>query len=577
MDSGQREHLRRKGLYDPNASERLYHRRWLMQFAGVAAILLIIVGGIAWYVYAGHQERDAKEVRGRQIEGDIEAHLAVVAEETKAEVEKALLDRNYADAKLALDRGGQKELPHEVWVDLDAEIKKSARAYRDQLLNSVDGEIEKGNRESAAQFLVQARKVEEYAGPDNRTYAYEEKIRQLARGQELEANRKLVERSRIAAEEGDFDKAIRLLGQAMQGPQEGEEVNLWMQALRERVGGRLQVDVNPANAWVHIPGRDRAKAGEVIVGLPQGSIRFTVKAEGYLPEAGQANVHYPSVENVLVELTPEAPGPLWATRSLSGQCAQRLAADYYLRKSKKASWREAVAEMAEPCRKKRKSPKKKELAKKAEGAIESFLKRCESDPLGALNGLGEFTAKYRRSVKLVLGNKRCSRALGKSLHKIENGCADCAGQGRQKCVACDGKSKRKELRTCKPCNGGGRKTHITCKGSGSVKCKRCKGRGTITKLRSRPGQPYKDRFDVDCPTCHRQGTVVCPRCDGGQIQCTKCKGAGRGKFMGDCLKCVGSGSAPCDICGETGDRRKMSLERRREVERDLSSMIGGRP
>jgi hypothetical protein len=38
-----------------------------MQFVGVAGALLIIAGGIIWYVYADHQERTAVGGVGREL------------------------------------------------------------------------------------------------------------------------------------------------------------------------------------------------------------------------------------------------------------------------------------------------------------------------------------------------------------------------------------------------------------------------------------------------------------------------------------------------------------------------------
>jgi len=570
--------------YDADASERMWHKRWLLQFGLGVGVLVIIVGGIVFYIVRGHMEETAQEERVVTLVAEHDARLAAVAEETKAEVEEALSQNKFEEARMALRKGDAKEMPPDVRTDLDTKIIKSVRTYREKLLDRIETKLEKEDMEAVEKMLEDVRTLDGFGPPGDRRFSIEDKFhekageiakreKEQAREDELAKQKEMLVLARQALHSGNWDEARRLLEDVRQNGRIYAECDHLDKELRETIGGRLMVESNVANALVVVAGKEAVRVGSVVAGLPPGEIEFVVQAEGYVPASGQAHVRYPDVIKKLVKLIPEAPGPLWAINALEGHCAQRLAADYYLQKAKKASWRDAVDKMAEPCCKKRKKKQsKKELAAMMEKAIEKYLDHRKNEPIRSLNDLGEFTAKYPKSLKRILGNKKCSKALRSVLDQIENGCADCAGQGRQLCAGCEGKGKRRELRSCDACNATGQRTCPACKGTGDVKCKKCKGTGTIT-MKRRDSGTFDKRETKQCPTCHGSGKQDCRKCEGGRLRCTKCKGTGRGEFPGPCSECGGTGDKPCATCGETGSRKKMDLDKRRELEEDLAGMI----
>jgi len=102
-------------------------------------------------------------------------------------------------------------------------------------------------------------------------------------------------------------------------------------------------------------------------------------------------------------------------------------------------------------------------------------------------------------------------------------CNTCKGTGsiEKECPVCNGK----KTKMCERCIGSGVLVSTVecpdCKGKGKnwlgMVCKKCKGKGKIRKK-----EP--------CPECHNSGSIKCPRCKGkGTIttQCTECHGKGK--------------------------------------------------
>jgi hypothetical protein len=73
------------------------------------------------------------------------------------------------------------------------------------------------------------------------------------------------------------------------------------------------------------------------------------------------------------------------------------------------------------------------------------------------------------------------------------------------------------LATCPTCEGEKKILCGGCSGEGRITCGTCGGYGRVS------GQ----RGPKNCPRCRAQGTVRCPQCSRGWVQCSSCRGVGR--------------------------------------------------
>lgn len=640
-----------------DASERMWHQRWLLQFGAVLVVLVLVVGGIFWFVYRGRAQEAArlaeqeaqtqalietarqevgdliqqhklseaslaletasrkglpqvvfvdldKEIKAalatqataevkdlisknqvyaaalaaqkasekglpHQVRQDLDKEIsAALASQTGAEVKDRLSKHEYKDAEFILSKARQHGLPHEISVDIEKEIMSAARAHREELLQRAEAAIKDGDSALSEKLLADAEDLGRYAQTGNVDEA------RKAQGKAL------IQQSRAAAAEKKWDLAIELLEKARKGPREGGELERWEDDLRGLVGGRLLVQGAPDGATVRVQGQGEGKLGEVIFGLKPGDVECLVEAKGYVPDSLKARVDFPGVTTVSVKLSSAAPGPIWAVSALTGHSAQRLAAEYYLRASKKKDWEQVMRRLASPTGGKEDkaggAAKPENLAEAIDKAMKDFGKQKKGF-VRNLDKLGDFTAKTAGAAEGLLAKKEHVSAIRKYLARIESGCAFCLGEGVIPCAECKGLGKRKEMGVCLACGGQMRKTCPTCKGTTSVPCKKCHGSGTITKSRSVPGQALRKESQETCPTCHGSGKTKCTLCRDGWLACTKCKGTGQSNERRECSACGGLGSHPCDACEATGDREKMKPDRRRQAEEEAARLEGKAP
>jgi hypothetical protein len=612
--------------YDAVESDRQAYRHWRRKHLVAVSAAIIVGGGLLGYLIYGYWQRASEERRVALAAEEEQARLTVAAQETTSRVKRFLEENNFGDARHALEfarqkgipseaqaeldtrinqavirhataeirrfiaeesfdeasrarrLAGQQGLPIEAWGELDAEIEKAARACRAGLLDRAEREIARQSSETAREFMAAAGQLDQYAADDQRSVKLEEALNRLAHQQKRDSWRKILARSRQAAAEKDWDQAIALLEQVRQEAHGDPELAAWNTELGDTVGGRLRIVGRPAGATVHIAGRGSVRLGKVLDGIPPGIVAAVVKAGGYIPERVRVDIpRFPGIGEATVDLTPAAPGPLWATHVLAGHCAQLLAARYYRRTYEDADWADSLREISEPCNppptEKKEKPRssKKDFAAQVRAAEDGF--RAERDnPFAALNRLGQFTARHPKSLKTILAT--CAEKIGRDLGAIEQGCGDCFGQGNTPCPECGGRGQREERRTCPTCQGRKRVSHQECNGTGIAKCKKCKGSGRITRMkRVRRGDEWTiEPQPVPCPSCEGDGQVIC-RCRDGLAACPDCKVSGKRKMMGPCSACTARGHLPCDLCQTTGRRDDMDPVKRRAIENTLASLF----
>ncbi|MBN2563928.1 MAG: hypothetical protein JXQ75_23685 [Phycisphaerae bacterium] len=612
---------RPKEAYDPAESDRVARRKYVRKLVTIIVVSVLAGGAMISYLIYNYMEHvSARKLKAERLAeesariaaitkdatADVKSHVSMnrfvdalnalelakqnglpvdVWGELDAEIRKAVTDHTTAEVRRLLpvhefDEASRKVeaasfegLPHEARNDLDVEIKKAALARRTELLDKVEEEIKKRSLETARPLLDQVKALDKYGADGQRLSTVLESIRRLEREKELEPGKRSLAQSREAAEKKDWDTAIALLERARQEPHEGPELERWAEELSKTVLGRLRIVGKPDGATVHVPGLEAARIGDVIWGLSPGLVDVLADAEGYVPERISADVPgYPNVNELTVNLTPEAPGPVWAICALSGHCAQGIAAEYYRRNYKGADWIDSLSGFLKPCKPKspgRKSkPSKRELPAMIRAAEEAFLADSK-EPVGALDSLGEFTTNYPKSLRTIL--KECDKKIGEVLGIVEQGCAHCAGQGHVPCPECGGLGERVEKRACPTCQGTGRVPHEACGGTGIVKCKRCGGTGQVLEAtRVQRGDKWvTESKSVPCPKCDGKGTVRC-RCGDGFVACPDCNRSGKRELLGPCSACGGHGHLPCEVCGATGRRDKMDLQKRREAEQAIA-------
>jgi hypothetical protein len=129
----------------------------------------------------------------------------------------------------------------------------------------------------------------------------------------------------------------------------------------------------------------------------------------------------------------------------------------------------------------------------------------------------------------------CARCAGKAL--LEETCAACKGAKTTACTKCGGSTPK-----CEACNGDGKRP-----------CMRCRGTGTI-HAGGEKGKPCPDCGATgkrECPVCKGAGSHLCDACQGkNQVPCAACNGAGTKPVP--CPDCKAVGRVPCPDCGATG-------------------------
>ncbi len=120
-------------------------------------------------------------------------------------------------------------------------------------------------------------------------------------------------------------------------------------------------------------------------------------------------------------------------------------------------------------------------------------------------------------------------------------CPTCRDTGEATCVSCLG--ARPDALPC-----------LDCKGEGSFPCRACGGTGgsTCTTCSSPSGQTDRAYATTkeNCGVCDRSGTLDCPSCVGGRIECAACRG--RREVARLCLACEGRGKVACPTCRADG-------------------------
>lgn len=605
--------------YDPSSLEKMLHKQWLLKYAAAAVVFFIAVGGGVWYIMGRSSAREAAEARAAahdaQLQGlaleithevrgllsenkiddaifalqkgrekglpnqayvDIDKGIKLaLTENTTREIKSLLSKHKYADANSALRKAIDWGLPGPVQVELREEITTSMRPYYEDLLDQAEESINKKSLSAAKDSVAKAESMSFHAS-GNRIYTLRENLQKLERELERTQGEDLIAQSRAAAEDKSWDTSISLLEQAREFPELGQAVFQWEQELRKRVGGRLRVEGSPKHARILFPEQSHAKMGDILHGLTPGTVELTVEAEGHVPDVVRVEVDFPEIAVATIDLIRESPGPIWAAHALTDHCGQELVVDYYRLQSKHKKWKKVLKALAKPCQtnKKEKKLSKKKLANAVTKAVNDF-QNSKSGFVAALDELGEFAARHPGAMKRLLRNDEYIRAIGEGLRQVETGCSDCIGQGKIPCAECSGRGKRREMRPCDACSAQGQKTHITCKGTGKIKCKICKGRGYSTKREQvREGDRWiKKRVRHSCNRCNGTGAATCLKCQNGRITCTKCKGTTRSKNLGECSTCKGAGGHPCEVCNSTGERRKMKLKNRRKTEQRLALIM----
>lgn len=595
---------------DPGEPEEFWRKRRFWRSAGIVTGIVIAAGALIWVFVAWAQSRQAealveettntvgdliskadfsnamRTLRDAQAEGlsretgvELEQEIRQAFNDaTTLQIESLIAEHQFDEARRVLETGREMGLRGELSTQLEQAITHATETFYHQILADADTAIRKKSVQAAKDLLAKAEIVLHHQQTEHAAHV-RKALGALERELEVAPAKALMQESRDAAGSKDWDRAIALIEKARILPREGGELETWEQSLRDMVGGRLRVNGGPKGVAVSLPGHDDVKPGEVVFGLPVGTVEVTLQAEGHIPEIVHAGVFYPEITEVTIKMAEECPGPLWAINALAGRCAQDLALAVYLRTPKYAKWHKALKALAQPCQ-----PQGAETASGLDEASEEFDAAVaaaragflghEGTALQALDGLGEFIARHPRALEPVLEDKECISAVRQHLRHIETGCAHCAGQGHTACSACRGRGKRKEMRSCPTCDGTGQRVCKTCEGSGEIECRTCEGKGKVSK---RVKDRKKDRWEtrqVKCDHCDGSGRVDCARCRKGKKKCTKCKGTGERESMGPCSSCRGKGGITCKVCQGTKKRARMEILERRQIE---GILCGDRP
>lgn len=496
--------------------------------------------------------------------------------ETAVEVKALCATRKYKDAESVLDKARQHGLPHDLSVDIEKVILQSARQHREELHARVRTAIEAQRPEDASRLLAEAEALDQYAGGDESRQTREE-LRAMMQDQARDEGKRLLAKSQDAAKQMHWDEAISLLEQAKTFPQEGPSLGEWERNLRDLVGGRLLVTCAQPRAIVRTSGREDAPAGEVMVGLPTGSLEVSVHAKGFIPQAVTTEVRFPEITSLPVDLKPSAYDPVWAIRMLESPEARYLAVSYYKRKSKNKPWAEAVSSIASEAKALVKTDKTEQpLVEGDFDAAMNRLHKAKGGPIKTIERLAEFIEKTHGASAKFFKSKKHLAALRRCLQQLEDGCPVCGADGIITCSKCKGRGKAVEMGTCLACGGLGHKVCPHCKGTGSVRCKRCNGSGEVVMKVKRPGQLLTEHVRETCPKCHGTGAEKCTKCVDGHVRCSICKGTKNSKCMRDCSACNGQGGHPCHVCDGSGLRERMRVAERSEVEQAAIDSHGPR-
>ncbi|MCZ6682917.1 MAG: hypothetical protein O7B26_07010 [Planctomycetota bacterium] len=555
---------------DPYEADRLWYRQQRMKYGITALVILLLAGGASWYLVERHNKQKALDLEDAAFRASHEAQLAELAERIPREVRELLGSNSFRSARSTLDKASGQGLPPEVWAGLDVEINNALSARCGRLIEETEAELDDLAPDKAESLMAQLRLLEVPSDLASRIAPLERRLLDVKRQAELEPAKRRVADSRRAALKKDYSKAIQLVREAKRLPRAGPEFDLWENELRDMVGGRVLVTGTPASAQVEVAGYRAVKIGEQLAGLASGRVEFVVSADGYLSVHGHADVQYPALATMSIELVPEAPGPVWATHVLAGRCAQRVASSFYLLDKSNAEWAEAVKAVSSasaPCDPGRARNSTRDKDELLDDAVKDFKRGRDRHAVIALDELGKFTAIYPNATKAVLA--RCKSDLRRMFGDIERGCGDCWGVGDKPCDGCKARGKRREMGPCEACKAKGEKTHVSCRGTGKIKCKKCHGKGSIKKRR-KEGRIWVTRTE-SCRPCSGKGRAICI-CENGKITCSKCKGSRERKTVGECSECSGRGTLSCDVCGGSGNRGSMKYERRRELEQAIARL-----
>ncbi len=329
---------KKEDLAARDESDRLWYRQQRLKYGTIVFIVVLIAGGIGWYLYDGQQKQQALLADNAAEQAEQESRMAELAESTRQDVRRLTAALDFGEAREVLQRASAKGLPHPMWIKIDGRISSDERRHGEDLLDQAEREINSDSIEAGNALLA---KVEILNLPGDlaaRVRQLRQRTRELVHETAMAAGRKLLDDSKSAAEAGEFDRALALLDRAKAADLPSADVYEWESQLREVVGGRVRVLGQPDNALVRVDGVGEAKLGETLAGIKTGTVDVVVIADGHLPESLRLEVSFPNVTEARVNLVPEAAGPLWATAALDGHCSQALAAGFYRSVHSGAAW-----------------------------------------------------------------------------------------------------------------------------------------------------------------------------------------------------------------------------------------------
>ncbi|MCG8407102.1 MAG: FHA domain-containing protein [Phycisphaerales bacterium] len=386
---------------DPNLQEQLFYRWQFVRLVVGVAALLVVVGGVGWFIYDRDQTHKEEQANRQQERQAHQNHIALLIEDTERKVERHLSEHHFAEADSAIEHAQAKGLPIATRVDLEEAFEARVRSRRKELYRQAEEAISTHAFEQAEKLIVKAGDLDRFIGRDGqferhkrglhlaRVRKYLDESRAADGRDDLDAalksygfakkrcrnhreiddwaqeltrrwEPKLLDQSRRAAEKVDwdsFEEAVRVCLKTKELPRASSKVREWDEKLNTLVGGRIQINVQPEDAKIRTrvlhDGRGcnpvYSDCGTRIAGLSGGLARVLIEADGYVPAEVSADVNYPEITLKTCVLTPEAPGPLWVVNALRGQCAQALALAYYRTVGKGEPWLNALSSMSTPC------------------------------------------------------------------------------------------------------------------------------------------------------------------------------------------------------------------------------------
>ncbi len=161
--------------------------------------------------------------------------------------------------------------------------------------------------------------------------------------------------------------------------------------------------------------------------------------------------------------------------------------------------------------------------------------------MGGNVDLGSFVASTKLGSVKVDTNKL-------SRLRVMRQCPQCKGKNRITCRRCRGRGQVTRKFVCPVCRGENvRKRCPNCVGTGRIVCRRCGGRGTWWS--------NLGTFLVQerCTYCYGRGWLRCRPCKGrGLTFCPRCNGTGKATELLECPECKKAKTVPCIACNSTG-------------------------